>query len=83
MKVTVPPLDKEAEKRLLRVLAEVALEVGREEACDDKESRHTLAVGREEACDDKDGRHTLAVGREEACDEKESRRVLPCIDSIK
>ena len=32
MKLMVRPLDREAEKRLIRVLAEVALEVGREDA---------------------------------------------------
>ena len=32
MKLMVRPYGKEAEKRLLRVLAEVALEVGREDA---------------------------------------------------
>ncbi len=40
--MTVLPLDKEAEKRLLRVLAEAALEAGREEGRDDEESCRVL-----------------------------------------
>lgn len=53
MKIIVLSPDEEAEKRLLRVLAEVALEVGREEG-DGKDGRCVLAeVGREEADDGK------------------------------
>ena len=46
MRLTVSPLDKEAEKRLIHILAEVALETGREKAdrevCDDEASCRVL-----------------------------------------
>ncbi len=55
MKIIVSSPDKEAEKRLLRVLAEVALEVGRE-----RETNLRIPdIVHKEADDDKDGRRVL------------------------
>ena len=51
MKLPVPPPSREAEKRLLRVLAEIALEVGRERV--DDETRCALTVEKKEACDER------------------------------
>ncbi|MBQ5636750.1 MAG: hypothetical protein IIX11_05965 [Selenomonadales bacterium] len=73
MDIRVRPYGKEEEKRLVRVLAEVALELGKAEAMSSRcETGDGVGVGG--SCAD-------AV-QEEVCNGETSSRVLPCIDDL-
>lgn len=73
MDIRVRPYGKEEEKRLLRVLAEVALELGRADAMSSR-------------CETDDGERAGGICadavQEEVCDGETSSRVLPCIDDL-
>lgn len=79
MEIMVRPLDREAEKRLLRVLAEVVLEVGKAGTeggrCEAGDEVAYGTVGGVRV----DSSRIDAV-REEVCDGEKSCRVLSCID---